>query len=211
MAFVRLMLGGLAWSAAAALLVSSAPGTYAAAADGGATTPVDVWVTTGAEALGMALLAWLTLVAVVTVVGALPGRLGRIARFLARTIAPAVVTSLIRGALGLGAGAAFGTSSVLAMTSVTPAVAVTADHPWPSLDRAPVASHHRHQPYVVRPGDSLWDIAERHLEALGKRATAADVARAWPAWWAANREVVGAHPDLIHPGQHLEAPAREGS
>ncbi len=215
MAFLRLTLGGLAWSASALLLVSSGPRTLAAAAHAGTNTQADVWVTTGAEALGLVLLAWLALVALVSAIGALPGRLGRAARCLARSIAPAVVTSLIRGGLGLGAGAALGTSSVLAMTALTPAVAVTAttaDHPWPSLDRASVVSATvRSEAYVVRPGDSLWAIAERHLEARGSPSSAADIAKAWPSWWAANRDVIGDDPDLIHPGQHLETPSREGS
>jgi resuscitation-promoting factor RpfA len=57
---------------------------------------------------------------------------------------------------------------------------------------------------VVEPGDCLWDIAAEHL---GHRASPADVAAAWPRWYAVNRRVVGAHPDLIQPGQHLRAPA----
>ena len=115
MAFLRLLLGCLAWLAAAVLLVTSAPGTYAAAATADVQSPVDLWVEIGAETLGMLVLAWLAAVTLVTIVGALPGRAGRSARRVAGAIAPAVVSSLIRGGLGLGAGAAFGTSSVLAV------------------------------------------------------------------------------------------------
>ncbi|MDQ1711537.1 MAG: hypothetical protein QOE45_987 [Frankiaceae bacterium] len=43
---------------------------------------------------------------------------------------------------------------------------------------------------VVRPGDTLWDLA------------GAD----WPRWYAANRSVVGPDPGLIHPGQRLVPP-----
>ncbi len=49
---------------------------------------------------------------------------------------------------------------------------------------------------VVRPGDSLWSLAGRHLRA----------ADAWPDLYAANRRLVGPDPDLIHPGQHLRLP-----
>lgn len=56
---------------------------------------------------------------------------------------------------------------------------------------------------VVVAGDSLWSIAAAHL---GADATDADVARAWPAWHAANRDVVGADPHHIEPGQVLVAP-----
>lgn len=54
--------------------------------------------------------------------------------------------------------------------------------------------------YVVRPGDSLWSIARAH-PAAGE-----DVERRWRAIWAANRDVVGTDPDLIHPGQALRLP-----
>lgn len=56
---------------------------------------------------------------------------------------------------------------------------------------------------VVRRGDSLWDIAARHL---GAGASAAEVAAEWPRWHAANRGVVGDDPDLIRPGQRLTPP-----
>lgn len=64
-------------------------------------------------------------------------------------------------------------------------------------------------PLVVRPGDSLWTIAAADLEARDLPADAANVAREWPRWYAANRAVVGPDPHLIHPGQHLQPP-REG-
>lgn len=61
--------------------------------------------------------------------------------------------------------------------------------------------------YVVRPGDSLWRIAER---ALGKRddggPTSGEIARFWPRIYAANRALIGSNPNLIFPGQHLEIP-----
>lgn len=57
--------------------------------------------------------------------------------------------------------------------------------------------------HVVRPGDSLWEIAAAHL---GDRATPAEIAAEWPRWYQTNRAVIGADPDLIHPGQALLAP-----
>ena len=59
---------------------------------------------------------------------------------------------------------------------------------------------------TVRRGDSLWSIAQRHL---GAGATDAEIAHAWPEWYAANRAVIGDDPDLIHPGMRL-VPPREG-
>jgi LysM domain len=57
---------------------------------------------------------------------------------------------------------------------------------------------------VVRRGDSLWSIAARQL---GPDASDAEIARVWPAWFEANRDVVGDDPDLLRPGQVLRAPA----
>ena len=56
---------------------------------------------------------------------------------------------------------------------------------------------------TVHPGDCLWSIARRHL---GPQATDAEIAAAWPSWYAANRDVIGADPNLLHPGQQLVAP-----
>lgn len=57
---------------------------------------------------------------------------------------------------------------------------------------------------VVRRGDTLWDIAARHL---GPDATAAEIAVEWPRWHRANGEVIGPRPDHILPGQRLRPPA----
>lgn len=61
-------------------------------------------------------------------------------------------------------------------------------------------------PHVVRPGDTLWGVARAGLEAAGRRAEPADVALAWPLWYAANADAVGPDPDLIRPGQVLVPP-----
>lgn len=56
---------------------------------------------------------------------------------------------------------------------------------------------------VVEPGDSLWSLA---AASLGPHASAARIAEAWPRWHAANLALIGADPDLIHPGQALTVP-----
>lgn len=61
---------------------------------------------------------------------------------------------------------------------------------------------------VVRAGDTLWDIAARHL---GPESTDQDVAEAWPRWYSANLDQIGADPDLILPGQRLVVPTGAGS
>ncbi|WP_188780774.1 LysM peptidoglycan-binding domain-containing protein, partial [Marmoricola endophyticus] len=56
---------------------------------------------------------------------------------------------------------------------------------------------------TVRPGDSLWAVARRHLP---PDAGPAEISRAWTAIYDANRDVVGGDPDLIHPGTDLRLP-----
>lgn len=57
---------------------------------------------------------------------------------------------------------------------------------------------------VVRPGDSLWAIAARHI---GPEAPDIQIAEAWPHWYAANRDLIGENADLLQPGQVLHPPA----
>jgi resuscitation-promoting factor RpfA len=55
--------------------------------------------------------------------------------------------------------------------------------------------------YRVRPGDSLWGIAARHL---GPKATTSDTAREVNRLWELNQQRIGTgNPDLIFPGQTL--------
>ena len=56
---------------------------------------------------------------------------------------------------------------------------------------------------VVRKGDTLWAIASAHLP---PDAGVAATARAVDRWHAANTDVIGSDPDLIHPGQRLTPP-----
>jgi nucleoid-associated protein YgaU len=58
----------------------------------------------------------------------------------------------------------------------------------------------------VRRGDTLWDIATRHL---GPGVDNARVAAEWPRWHAANRSTIGPDPNLILPGQRLRVPEQQ--
>jgi nucleoid-associated protein YgaU len=102
----------------------------------------------------------------------------------------------------------------------------SAEDTWPAADtNGPAASSDRRQPELdpqwgppsrrrpgalpetamtVRPGDTLWDIAARHL---GPAATDQEIAHTWPRWFAANRAVIGPDPDRLRPGQRLTPPA----
>jgi nucleoid-associated protein YgaU len=84
-------------------------------------------------------------------------------------------------------------------------------HPRPSAPVHLVSSPSRARQtgvgaVVVRRGDSLWDLAARHL---GPHASAADIAAEWPRWYAANREVIGPDPDLLLPGERLVPPGTD--
>jgi nucleoid-associated protein YgaU len=81
------------------------------------------------------------------------------------------------------------------------------------------AAHHgaasRSDPaVVVRSGDTLWDVAARHLAAQRPRRSGtgppsvADIAVEWPRWYALNRHIIGPDPDLLLPGQRLLVPDR---
>ena len=58
--------------------------------------------------------------------------------------------------------------------------------------------------YTVKAGDTLWDIAGAHL--APSQRSAATIQRYWPQLYRANRQVVGADPDLIRPGMRLVVP-----
>ena len=74
--------------------------------------------------------------------------------------------------------------------------------PTTALPTSPAAGQ-----VVVRPGDCLWGLAAQDLAHRQHHpATAAQVAHAWPAWWQANRAVIGADPDLLLPGTPLTVP-----
>jgi LysM repeat protein len=85
----------------------------------------------------------------------------------------------------------------------TPTRPLVRPQPSPELVTGRVAPGAEEGTVVVRRGDSLWAIAARHLDA---GASDAEIARAWPRWYAANREVIGDDPDLLHPGMVLQVP-----
>ena len=87
-------------------------------------------------------------------------------------------------------------------------------HVMTSMDAAPPpqwSTDTRESPQegvVVLRGDTLWSIAARHL---GPGATAAEITVEWHRWLSANRDVIGADPDLILPGQELLPPVSPGA
>lgn len=61
-------------------------------------------------------------------------------------------------------------------------------------------------PVLVEQGDSLWALAAERLARDGDTPTDAEVAAYWPRVHAANRDLIGDDPDLLHPGQALRLP-----
>jgi len=157
----------------------------------------------------------------------LPGLAGRVGAALAGRLLPRAVLSLVSGSAGIGlllapvAAAAPSahrappawpvtpTSAPAWPTAATPAAPTTPARPAtaPPPPTHPPAGRHG-DAVTVRRGDSLWTIARARL---GPAATPARVAREWPRWFAANRSVIGADPDLLRPGQVLRAPAAPSS
>jgi hypothetical protein len=63
--------------------------------------------------------------------------------------------------------------------------------------------HHQAAAVAVLAGDTLWDIAARHL---GPGAPDAGIALEWPRWYEANKGTIGPDPDVLRPGQVLLPP-----
>ena len=180
---------------------------------------------TAALLAALALLVWALALWValgVAVLGAtrLPGLAGRTAGAVARRVVPSAVRRAAE--VALGAGLALGAVGVLPAAAETApggsAGAVSLD--WPTgTGAAPTSAPSTAGPadpqatgagtaVVVAPGDTLWALAEQGLRAGGDPApTGSAVAAAWPVWWSANREAIGADPDLLRPGTSLQAPA----
>ncbi|GAC1442021.1 MAG: hypothetical protein NVS3B26_03660 [Mycobacteriales bacterium] len=168
-----------------------------------------------------ATLVWLLVIAGTALASRLPGVTGRLAAVVCARLAPAALRRLIEVSFGLtvAAGILGGSTSASADPALPPGPPAAAAVPtldWPSPARSPAQGPTVAPPpvatpqvpaaaVVVRPGDCLWSVTADHLP-LG--ASAAQIARAWPAWWAANRDVVGANPDLIRPGLRLIPPSQ---
>ena len=271
---LAVVLGSLLLGGGATLLVAQGlRASWASVTAPGPARPADGLLLCAAG-LSALLTLWLVLGLVLSVLSALPGAAGRVARRGAGHVAPPVVRRLAVLALGAGlavplvaatasAGAA-STGTARDETSgrpvssgplVTEGAAATAPSAsWPTLtsppraagpasapsvrptpvpspgeapdaawtpsppdrtrihdpegldllSRTPAAGHVVDEGVVVRRGDSLWSITGRYL---GPSATADEIAREWPRWHEANRDVIGDDPDLIRPGQVLHPPA----
>jgi nucleoid-associated protein YgaU len=167
--------------------------------------------------------AYLTLGVVATFLSGRSGAAGGLAQAALR-LYPRIARTGLRTAVAavVGMGATIGGAAVAEAggppSPPAPPIVAPASPPAEPLDwpvdptHVPVPSSLRPAPVtrpgvIVRPGDCLWRIAAR---SLGRAATPAATAAAWPMWWAANRTAIGDNPDLLRPGLRLQAPRTHG-
>lgn len=145
--------------------------------------------------------AWLWLCCTWSIIDAVTGA------ETARRGCPAFVRHAVLVACGLGLAAAAAPSYALDDPAPNPLQGLTV----PSVpDTQPAPQGPTQRPtgpnsthVVVRPGQSLWRLAERHLPAGADAATVADLVSRLHAL---NRAQIGADPDVIHPGLRLQLP-----
>ena len=203
------------------VLVVAGPATIRAATSPGADAAA--MLAGLAVLVGTAVTLRLVVTLLAVTVATLPGACGRAGQRVAAAWSPVLLRGLVRAALGLTvaggplvAGTAafadppiFPTLDRVVATAVAPSPPPVRTAPVPTREPArpapttPSAPTAPSMVVIVRTGDTLWDIAARHLPPLH---TDADIARSWPRWYAANRSVIGPDAGQIHPGQRLVAP-----
>ena len=179
----------------------------------------DAAIVTSCSWLAWALAGYLAVTVVVVASGHLLGPVGAVRRVVPK-VTPRAVRRLVDATLTFSAAAAVVGSSTAAQAAIPVRGHVVTEQAvksptgsaldWPGLttaqDQRPARQHSEPQhnaAVVVQPGDTLWSIAARHL---GGDASGVAITAAWHDWYAANRDVIGPNPSLIHPGQHLTPP-----
>lgn len=214
---MTLLRGVLLWCAVG-LATALAPAALRPELSGLVATRVDLAVALRAgAAIGLlACLAWWWVASSLVLVAVARGRLAR------PTGCPRWLHRAVIGSLGLGltaglAGPAAADPGPAPRPLVSGTAPVLAVQGLPYPDRAtlplqqpaPTAPGPTSPPspddarWVVRPGDSLWEIAARDLPAPS---SAARIEARWREIYRANRRAIGADPDVIVPGTVLVLP-----
>jgi len=144
---------------------------------------------------------WVALVMLATGVARLPGRLAPAARAALALLLPRAARAALLGLVGAQALAG---TAVAADATLDPADALAVQRPATSAAWSIAPPPAPPAAVVVGHGDTLWAIAAR---ALPPEADVGAIAAAWPAWYAANRQVVGPDPNLLQVGLVLQPPA----
>lgn len=170
------------------------------------TAAADQAIVAAAGWLGWALAGYLLFGVAVTAAGLAVQPTVR--RRLPMVLAPKRIRQLVEALAGAGLATvvAVGPASVALADGAPSGPVLSLD--WPGVSTpASVTTGIRpaNRSVVVRPGDSLWQIAAR---GLGPHASREAVAAAWPDWWQTNRAVIGHDPDDLEPGERLVPPAR---
>ena len=145
--------------------------------------------------------AWLLVTTALATIGTVRGQRSVAARIAAR-LTPRLWARVLSAVLG--GSVCFGALTAQAAYDdpASPGVVGLRLPDRPSGARPqPTDGHAR--PYVVRRGDTLWDIA---AAGLPLRSTVDDRARACRRWYAANRAAIGDDPDFLLPGTRLHPP-----
>ena len=127
-----------------------------------------------------------------------------------RSGGPAITGDLVPVSLGAGQARWLANTTEPVEARPTPRRSAASLPPWLGGGPSTPAPGHGAEvsDYTVKAGDTLWDIAGAHLPPSQR--SAATIHRYWPQIYSANRRVVGADPDLIHPGTYLGvAPFRQ--
>jgi hypothetical protein len=189
-----------------------------------------------AAVVAVAVLGWVGLLSALTASARIPGLAGRAAARIVLRLAPSMMTGLFRVGVGLTVVSTPAMATLPAAaegvpvephdteggglaTASLPGVGRPGDAPVRAELMETTNAREQHAPpdghanrrrattpdtVVVVAGDCLWTIAAR---AIGPHATDAEIAAAWPRWYARNRGVVGADPDFLIPGTVLRPPA----
>lgn len=111
---------------------------------------------------------------------------------------PPALRRALLAALGVALVSTPGPVSAAAPTSASTGRPLPVPDRTSGLSRAALPVH-----VVVRPGDSLWHLAQTRLP---RASPAGEVAVLVDRLHRRNREVIGPEPDLIRPGQRLSVP-----